>query len=185
MASMTTAEVWQAFSDDLRKFIARRIAERDDVEDILQDTFVKVHAHLAELQDSERVAGWVYQIARNAIADHYRRQRPVSAWPDEEEEAALVAEVEEGGVEQEVVGWLKPMTMLLPEKYRQALWMTEFEGLTQAEMAARLGLSVSGAKSRVQRGRAMLKEQILDCCLIEFDRQGGIAGYRRRIDLVE
>ncbi len=81
--------------------------------------------------------------------------------------------------------WLKPMIDDLPDKYREALWLTEFEGLTQVELAERLGISVSGAKSRVQRGRSLLRHDLLDCCQFEFDRRGGIIGYTTRIELFE
>jgi RNA polymerase sigma-70 factor (ECF subfamily) len=66
------------------------------------------------------------------------------------------------------------MVQSLPETYRQAIVLSEFEGLTQKELAARLDLSLSGAKSRVQRGRAQLKKMLLDCCRFEFDRRGTV-----------
>jgi RNA polymerase sigma-70 factor, ECF subfamily len=62
------------------------------------------------------------------------------------------------------------MVYALPDPYRDAIVLTEFDGLSQKELAGRLGISVSGAKSRVQRGRALLKRQLLDCCQFEFDR---------------
>jgi RNA polymerase sigma-70 factor, ECF subfamily len=58
--------------------------------------------------------------------------------------------------------------------------LTELDGVTQAEAAARLGLSTSGMKSRVQRARAQLKDLLADCCEIELDRRGGVTAYRPR-----
>jgi RNA polymerase sigma-70 factor, ECF subfamily len=69
---------------------------------------------------------------------------------------------------------------LLPEADRKALKMTGLEGLSQKELAARLGLSVTGAKSRVQRARVRLKEAILDCCHVEMDRRGTPIDYARK-----
>ena len=68
----------------------------------------------------------------------------------------------------------------LPERYREAVRLTEIEGLTQAEMAGRLKLSLSAAKSRVQRGRQMIKQQLLECCHVEFDRCGRVLSYEER-----
>jgi RNA polymerase sigma-70 factor, ECF subfamily len=68
----------------------------------------------------------------------------------------------------------------LPEKHRDALVLTELEGLTQADAARRLGISVSGAKARVQRGRAQLRTLPLDCCDVALDRRGEITAYRAR-----
>jgi RNA polymerase sigma-70 factor (ECF subfamily) len=68
----------------------------------------------------------------------------------------------------------------LPGKYRDALLLTEIECLTQPEAARRLGLSTSGMKSRVRRGRARIKAALLQCCAAELDRRGGIADYAPR-----
>jgi RNA polymerase sigma-70 factor (ECF subfamily) len=68
----------------------------------------------------------------------------------------------------------------LPAPYRDALVLTEFEGLTQKEMAERLGISLSGAKSRVQRGREQLKRMLLERCQFEFDRLGRIIDCKPR-----
>ena len=181
--SATTEEIWQRFGADLRRFIARRVSEPADAEDVLQDVFVKIHARLDTVQDEERVAAWVYQIARNAIVDTHRRHR--ETWDLSEITALEAKDAPDGTVELEVARWLKPMIDDLPDKYREALWLTEFEGLTQVELAERLGMSVSGAKSRVQRGRSLLRHDLLDCCQFEFDRRGGIIGYRTRIELFE
>jgi RNA polymerase sigma-70 factor (ECF subfamily) len=62
----------------------------------------------------------------------------------------------------------------LKPAYRDALLLTEWEGLTQFEMGKRLGLSPSGAKSRVQRARDQLKNLLLDCCRFELDHRGNI-----------
>lgn len=66
----------------------------------------------------------------------------------------------------------------LPEKYREALELTEFQGLSQKELSEKLGISYSGAKSRVQRGRGKLKQLLEGCCHIEADRYGNIVDFR-------
>ena len=72
---------------------------------------------------------------------------------------------------------LQKMIDLLPEKYAQALTMVEFQGLSQIQLAQKLNLSVSAAKSRVQRGRKMLKDNLMNCCHYEFDKYGTIISY--------
>ncbi len=179
-----TQRIWREFGDDLRRFILRRVASPEDAEDLLQETFIKIHGKLDTLQDNERLSAWIYQIARNTITDHYRRQRAVESLPEGGIEDLMVEQGETGNdMEQVVGGWLRPMVEELPERYRQALWLTEFEGLTQREMAEQLDLSYSGAKSRVQRGRSMLKQQLVDCCHFEFDRRGSIIDYTPHIQL--
>ena len=76
------------------------------------------------------------------------------------------------------MSWLEPMIGELPEKYRDALLLTDIKGLTQKELSEKLDISVSGAKSRVQRGREQLRENLLKCCHLEFNGTGKIVEYR-------
>ncbi|MCO6449845.1 MAG: RNA polymerase sigma factor SigZ [Caldilineales bacterium] len=175
---LTTEQIWQESSDELRAFIARRVAQPQDAEDILQETFLKIHAHLGRLNDAERLAPWLYRITENTIIDYYRRRKPLAELPDLAEIPAAEILEPVNQVEKEVISWLKPMLASLPNHYSEAIWLAEYEGLTQRQVAERLNLSISGAKSRVQRGRAMLKQQVLDCCALVFDSQGGIIDYR-------
>ena len=77
---------------------------------------------------------------------------------------------------------VRPMIERLPEPYREALLLSEMEGMTQSAVAERLGISTSGAKSRVQRGREQLKAMILQCCHVDLDRRGNVLEYRQRED---
>jgi RNA polymerase sigma-70 factor, ECF subfamily len=176
---MTTADIWARFSAPLRRFIGKRVADEQAADDILQDVFVKIHSRIDTLQDEQKLEGWVYQIARNAVIDYYRRPSPALALAD----TALAAdEPEIEDAEQELAPGLTAMVYELPVEYREAILLTEYQGLSQKEMAERLGLSFSGAKSRVQRARAQLKAMLLDCCHFEFDRRGKVIDYYPRPD---
>ena len=171
---MTTDAIWTAFSGRLRGFIAKRVRADVDIDDILQDVFAKIHAELGGLQEEERLEAWLFQVARRAIADHYRRRR-ASGLP-----AELADEPASRDVSAEVASWLDPMMSLLPEEDREALRLTDLEGLSQKDLAGRLGLSVTGARSRVQRARVRLKEALLDCCHVELDRRGRPVDYTKK-----
>jgi|SRR5690606_13266769 len=177
--TLSTSEIWEHFSQPLRAFIIRRIDNPDDAEDLLQDIFVKIHTHIPELRDEERLAPWLYQIARNAVADYYRKQPALVELPPDLSEDI---EPEEADPEAQIASGLRNMIASLPEKYRQALLLAEIQGLKQRELASRLGISISGAKSRVQRGREMLRQRLLDCCHFEFDRRGRVIDYTPRPD---
>jgi RNA polymerase sigma-70 factor (ECF subfamily) len=175
--------IWEEFHRRLLGFIARRVRDHDSAEDILQDVMLRIHRHAGELEHSAAVGGWIHQIARNAIIDHYRRapvrrERPAGIDPMPED--APAPEVTGPDPREELARCLEPLLEQLPVKYREAVALTELDGLTQAEAADRLGLSTSGMKSRVQRGRAQLKDLLGDCCEIELDRRGGVTGYRPR-----
>jgi len=176
MAQTDTEIIWQELSQALRAFIKRRISNTDDVEDILQEIFIKIHQNLNNLKEETKLQSWVYQISRNAISDYYRRQNILVELPETLPENSTP----NVSLNQELAACLRPLTEHLPDKYRQAITLTEFEGLTQKEMGKRLGLSLSGAKSRVQRGRRELKAILLACCDVEFDRVGNILDYQPR-----
>lgn len=166
-----TEAIWIEFSDQLKQFVRRRIADKSLEDDILQDVFLKIHSHIDTLKDSTKIRSWLYQIARNTIIDYYRNTTIKTAIPDP---FPASDEIPQNEVFQEIASGLKTMVEELPEKYAQALLLTEFQGLTQKELAQRLGISVSGAKSRVQRARKMLKDNLMKCCHFEFDRYGTI-----------
>ncbi|MFZ5863633.1 MAG: RNA polymerase sigma factor SigZ [Nitrospirota bacterium] len=177
----STDTVWAAFADPVRQFIRRRVGDDADADDILQMVFIKIHAGLGGLADTERLPAWIYQIARHTVIDHLRRRASGPAaveLPDD-----LAAEVQEpASAVEELAGCVRPLIDRLPEPYRRALTLTEIEGRTQRELAEALGLSLSGAKSRVQRGREQVKAMLLACCHVELDRYGRVIDYEPRPD---
>jgi RNA polymerase sigma-70 factor (ECF subfamily) len=166
--------VWDTFHARLHRFIRSRVEDEAAAEDLLQEVFLRIHARMDTLSDSNRLESWVYQIARNAIIDHYRRRRDLAEIPETlpEEDRSVEPDAAET-----LAASMREMVEALPEPYRQALVLTEYEGLTQAELARRLNISLSGAKSRVQRARQKIKEDLLACCHFEFDRYGRVIDY--------
>jgi RNA polymerase sigma-70 factor (ECF subfamily) len=164
---------------DLRKFVARRIENQADVDDVLQEVLLKIHRSASSLQDGNNLFAWVYTIARNAIVDHYRKRRPTISL---DQALAASGEPAEDAAPPDALGeiadCLRPFLHHLPEKYRDPLILTDLEGMSQADLAVKLGLSLSGAKSRVQRAREHLKTMLLECCRIEFNAAGRVVGYQ-------
>jgi RNA polymerase sigma-70 factor (ECF subfamily) len=143
----------------------------------LQDVFLNIHTRIDTLHQQDRVSAWIYQIARNAIADYHRARRPISDLSE-----ALVApdDMPAEDAVRELLPCVTAMVDALPEAYRKALRLTEYDGLSQKELSEHLGISFSGAKSRVQRARAKIKQQLLDCCHFELDHAGRIIDYQPR-----
>jgi len=179
---ITTNAVWEEFSSNLKGFIRKRVQDERDTEDIMQDVFLKIHNKIDSLKDENKLATWVYQITRNAIIDYYRHQSRVSETnlelPEEIEDLDSPVEIVEG--DSNITACLKPVIGSLPEKYKQAIILTEYETLTQKEMAERLGISLPGAKARVQRARKKIKTMLLDGCHFEFDRLGNVLDYQAK-----
>jgi len=177
---MDSDEIWQSLRGSLGSYIRRRIRSPQDAEDILQEVLLKTLKGIATLKDPTALAPWAYRIAQNAIADYYRRARPADALaPDTPDPQAEAAE----DLNRELAGCLAAMIEDLPEPYREALILVERDGMTQREYATRCGLSVSGAKARVQRARRTLKAKLLGCCRVELDRLGNVLDYQHLDDL--
>lgn len=175
MTGLDTATVHAALAGDLRRYFARR-APPDRVDDLVQETLLRVHTRLPALRDPDRLAPWVMRIARTVLVDGLRREGrfdPVEVEPS-------VAPVDpEPTPDSVVAAWLPGMVESLPERYREAVRLSELEGCSQAEVARRLGLSPSGARTRVQRGRKLLRETLEACC--EIAREGGaVVDWRER-----
>ncbi len=174
----TEATAWQAYRDARFRFILQRVRDDAAAEDIVQEVLVKAYTRQGTLKEPSKLRPWLYQITRNAIIDYFRSQRPSVAVPVE----LIRKDTREADnrIQRELARCLVPLLDELPKPYRQALRLAEFEGITQREVASRLGLSLSGAKSRVQRGRKMLREVLLKCCRVELDRRGGVVDYEAR-----
>lgn len=173
---MSTQAIWDAFHQGLFRFIIARVNNRADAEDILQTVFLKIHHHTGQLQEQERLAGWVFRIASNAITDHHRAKRKHVGYEPDTAELADVT-MDEDETMEIFSACVRGFVQILDTPYREAIVLTEFEGMTQAEAAKHVGMSVSGMKSRVQRGRQQLKGLIEACCHVDADIHGNIMSY--------
>lgn len=174
---------WRELESKLRPFVASRVSSTADVDDVLQEVLLRVQQGLAQLEDEQRFGPWVYRIARRAIADH-RRRRARHPLVDGVSSPELASDEDEGErpEEQEVVRYIAPFVAMLASPYREALTLTELEGLTQKDAAEMLGISLSGMKSRVQRGRILLRQALEACCRIDVDARGRVIDLEPRPD---
>lgn len=175
--------IWREFHERLLGFISRRVPSRETAEDILQEVMLRIHRNAAGVERAEAIGAWVHAIARNAIADHYRSasaRRELTTGSELDPEAAGELEAEPPDVRGELAACIAPLLERLSPSFREALTLTELEGQTQEEAAARVGLSVSGMKSRVQRARRQLKHVLVQCCEVEIDARGSLTEYRPR-----
>lgn len=170
-----TRSTYDEFEGRLRPFIARRVPAAD-VDDVVQDVFLRVQRSLPDLKNEQSFAPWLFQVARSAIADsHRRRLRQPALVPDVALEVeAPVEEASPTALEVELASYLVPLLARLPSPYREALTLIELEGMTQQAAASALGISLSGMKSRVQRGREKLRALLEACCRVAVDVRGTV-----------
>lgn len=172
-----TALPWRELRGELHRFVAPRVG-RSDADDVVQEALVRIHRGVAGVRDHDRMSAWIYQVARNAIADHGRRKRPVVALELDEDgvgdEVATLASEPDDAAFTALARCVRPFVGMLASPYREAIAMVELEGCSQVEAAARLGVPLSTLKSRVQRGRAQLRQLLETCCAIELDARSHV-----------
>ena len=166
--------IWNEYYDQLMKFILLRVPDKATAEDILQNVFLKILTNIEALKDSTKMKSWLFQITRNTIIDHFRKAKKSAYIPmllAEEDEAT------EDDVMEVVESWVSPFINSLPEKYKEALILSELRGMSQKEMAVHQGISYAAAKTRTQRGRLLLKQKLTECCIFHTDKYGNIMDY--------
>ncbi len=159
---------WSTLHDELVAFVQSKVKDKSTAKDIVQDVFIKVHTRSDQLKEGDKITSWIYRITRNAVADHYRNAsktlHPVNIdWDSNYHEF------------NDCVSYcLRALLKTLPEKYRTPLELSEIENVSQHELAERLNISYSGARSRVQRARKMLKDKLDELYYIKTDSYGNV-----------
>lgn len=159
---MDTTHVWQTFSGQLLGWFRKQGVQPADADDLLQEVFIKVHQKLPTLATKERLGPWLYRVAKNQLIDYFRasgrnqlvlQQQPAEMPPENQTEDY-----------QALTACLRSMAAALPESYRKPLLLADYKGVKQQEVAQQLGLGLSATKSRIQRARRMLRQQLQQCC---------------------
>jgi RNA polymerase sigma-70 factor, ECF subfamily len=172
---------WQDIERRLRPYVARRVASVADVDDVLQEIFVRIHRGLSSLRDGESFGGWVYRLAQSAIADAARaRARSVLELVGETPEIATHEPDGTDDLESELGACVALFVARLAAPYREAVTLTELEGLTQKDAAEMLGVTLSAMKSRTLRGREKIRGMFEECCSISVDCRGRVTACEPR-----
>jgi RNA polymerase sigma-70 factor (ECF subfamily) len=174
----------EAIAGAVRAFVARRVRRPHDVEDVTQEALLRLYRGARALNEEGALEAWMYRIAQSAVIDHRRRaaKRPEPIDPETADETIPAEPEEEPRADESLARCLDVLVARVPEGYREALELTDLGGMTQTQAAARLGLSTSGMKSRVQRGRAMLRVEVDRCCRVALDAGGRLSDASTRDD---
>lgn len=162
-------QLWMEHKDRLKYFILKRVKDPEVANDILQEVLLKVYKFCLSKSGVRNVRSWLFQIAQNTIIDHYRKQSKFS-----QKEVPEIPEEEENAAFKEASNYIVPMLNFLPEKYAIPVKLSDIDGLSQLEVAGKLGLSLSAAKSRIRRGRQLLMEEFITCCNFQKDAAGNL-----------
>lgn len=168
VACELVAPVFQQYERELLSFIKKRLKDSGESEEVLNQILMKVYQHCEKLPDIQNTRAWLYQITRNAIYDYFKEKQRRQYL----DETVELREETDDSIAQSLEPLIPAMIRMLPEAYGIPLQMSDLEGIPQKEIAEKLGLSLSGAKSRIQRGREKLKALFFECCHLELDQRG-------------
>ena len=159
-------QIWENFDKQLRGLICTKMNNHDECLDVLQEVYLKIIKNIDRINNIENVPSYLNRLANNAVTDYYRQlNKTTVVGRDSFEGIVIIDEVtgEQDAVKNCQLECLEPGIETLPEIYKEALILSDIEGLPQKEVAEKLGITLSGAKSRVQRAREKLKEEVIKC----------------------
>lgn len=167
---MTTQDIWTTYSEDLKRFIFNKVNDKAAAEDVLQDTFIKIHVKLHTLKDITKLKSWLFSVARNTLINYFRSTNKTFeiAGFETETNSEIKAHTEKDCLQ----GILKN----LPKKYRDPIYLSDIKGLKQQDIAEQLHLPLSTVKSQIQRARKQIAQGFMDCCGFVMNNEGHLVG---------
>ena len=167
---MTTQQVWTQYADDIKRFIFSKIKDEAVTDDILQNTFLKIHTKLHTLKDLNKLKSWCFSIARNSILDYFKSANKTFEYANFESETVIKENVH---TEKDC---LRGILQNLPKKYRDPIFLSDIKGLKQQDVADQLKQSLPTTKSQIQRARKLIAQGFMDCCGYVLNDEGNLVG---------
>ncbi|MEM1337983.1 MAG: sigma-70 family RNA polymerase sigma factor [Bacteroidota bacterium] len=161
---LSTSDIWEEFHSDLYFFILKRVKNSDVTNEILQNSFLKIHKNLETLKKASKVKPWVFQITRNEIANFYK------------ESPGKGIELQVDAVDTASLCCFDRFVDELPKSYQDVVIPVYFQGRKQLEVADGLGISLANVKARLRRAKALLKERFQSCCNYQINKKGLLTG---------
>jgi RNA polymerase sigma-70 factor (ECF subfamily) len=162
------------------KFITTKVKNDEDAEDLTQEVFIKLLRSTDKGISINNPQNWLFNIAKNTVIDYYRKKKIIVE--DISDNHSLKCEENELTFSEDqhlhLKVYLRKIIQELPEDYRKLIEMSEFQGLSQKEIAEELGMNYTTVRSKIQRGRQKIKKTISDCCEIIQGGKGSIIGYK-------
>ena len=168
-----------AMAPCLRSFFGGRVSQPEVAEDLTQETLVRAFRAVAAARQVNCVSGWLFGIARRTLADHYRSRTLTDISPPD---ATATASNATRDVRAVLTCSARCYLDTLPAIYRDPVYLADYEGFSHAEVAVKLGLSLAATKSRIRRGKLMVRRLMEACCRFQYDPLGNVIGYERRDD---
>jgi len=166
-----TSALYHDLSEDLSRFLLSKSQDMSLNEDIMQETFIKLHLSLVGGKSIQNPKSWLFTVAQNALIDHYRVSKKQFSIPEQTDEVYMEAKPAHTPAD-----CLRGIVASLPYKYKKAVYLVDIKGLRQTDAAEHLGLALPTFKSQVQRGRKLVAQGYVDCCDYQIKEDGTLQG---------
>jgi len=170
MNCLTTA--WSAHHAELRGWLRQRTGVAALADDLLQELFLKALRQGDKFCSVQDARAWLFAVARNTLADHLRVARDTVELPDD-----LATPADEPEAVDSLSACLPRVLSELDAQDREAITLCDLEGMAQADYARAKGLTLSAAKSRIQRARVRMKQQMTVACQVKLDLAGHVEDF--------
>ena len=169
---------WTLHEAELRGWARHRLGNPAETDDFLQDLFLKALRQGEQFCSIQNARAWLFEVARNALADRLRVQRDTVELPDD-----LASPVDEVDTVDTLTTCLPRVLSELSLEDRDAITLCDLEGMPQAEYAKAKGITLSAAKSRLQRARVRMKQQMTKACQVQIDGAGHVQDFVPRLPI--
>ena len=163
---------WTAHEAELRGWLRHRLGNPSETDDILQDLFLKALRQGERFCSVQNARAWLFEVARNTLADHLRVSRNTVELPEN-----LVVPTDETDTVDTLTACLPRVLSELSAQDREAITLCDLQGMAQADYARQKDLSLSAAKSRVQRARQRLRDRMTIACQVQIDVTGRVSDF--------
>lgn len=170
MNCLTTA--WTAHAPELRGWLRHRTGNAALADDLLQDLFLKALRQGERFCDLHNARAWLFEVARNLLADQMRVAHHMVALPEE-----LTTRPDDTDTVDTLTTCLPRVLSELSPQDRDAITQCDLQGMAQADFAKTQGLSLSAAKSRLQRARLRLRAHMSLACQVKLDDAGRVTDF--------
>jgi len=164
---------WREIRGELQGWLRHQLNGDAEADDLLQEVFLRALGQGDVFCRLDNPRAWLFQVARNALIDRQRARHPQVELDDD-----LAASESEPLAPVDQLSQCLPRVLAeLSSADRLAIELCDIAGQPQQALANQLGISLSGAKSRLQRARLRLKSRLIEGCQVCFDADGQVAGF--------
>lgn len=168
--------IWTEMNSRLRFFVSKYISDKDDIDDLLQEVFLKLMENIHRIKEISRIESWIFQVTRNLINDHYRKKNKAIS-EDFCDDCTSESSKNDNPFTVNTYNYINQLIDNLPEEFKDIIIEVDYKNRKLIDYAESNNLSYSAAKSRIQRARKKIKDQLYECCHYEIDSKGNVTDY--------